>query len=142
MTVKEHYEKAMRENNLKQTTRRELVYSVLYHAELPIDVEYIYKVLIQEKINLSTVYRTLESFVDKGIVKKGNLGNASVATYELNRQEHKHHIVCVKCHNIEAILGCPLEQYVQSLKQTSGYEILDHKLEIFGVCPKCQAKEH
>jgi len=140
MTVKEYYMKAMQDSGLKLTIRRELVYAVLYRAEFPIDVDCIYKELIHEKINLSTVYRTLESFVAKGIVKKGNLGNASVATYELNRQEHKHHIVCVKCHQIAAISGCPLEQYVKHLKATSGFEILEHKLEIQGICPVCKEK--
>jgi Fur family ferric uptake transcriptional regulator len=141
MTDKEDYEKAMLESGLKMTIRRELVYHILYHAEFPIDVESIYKKLIHEKINLSTVYRTLESFVAKGIVKKGNLGNTSVATYELNRKEHKHHIVCVKCHQVVTLSGCPLEQYVKHLRETSGFEILEHKLEIQGMCPSCKNKD-
>jgi len=135
------YEQAMRRSGLKRTKQRELVYAVLDGVDSPISAEQIYKALLSDAINLSTVYRILENFVDKNIVIKTTLGKSVTAIYELNRQEHKHHLICVKCHAIVAISGCPLEQYVAELSETSHYQILEHKLEILGICPKCQSQE-
>ena len=132
------YETVMRECGLKMTRQRALVFDVLAMADTPLDAAEIYESLIKSKINLSTVYRILELFASEGIVLKYVLSPNNTSTYELNRHEHKHHLICVKCHSIKAISGCPLKDYVISLSVESHYQILDHKLEILGVCPKCQ----
>lgn len=134
------FQQAMQRSGLKRTKQRECVYAVLEEADAPINAEQIYKELLSESINLSTVYRILESFVEKNIAIKTTLGQSVTAIYELNRQEHKHHLICVECHSIVAISGCPLAHYVEELSKSSHYQILEHKLEITGICPNCQAK--
>lgn len=132
------YEQIMHEKGLKLTKQRFLVFDILQNADEPLEVEQIYQRLIQNQINLSTIYRTLEVFEQKDIVIKNTFTNAASSTYEINRQEHKHHLLCTECRKIVAISGCPLAKYVMTLAEETGYDIVDHKLEILGICPECK----
>jgi len=39
---------------------------------------------------------------------------------------------------VTPLSGCPLKGYDQKVHQSTRYEILEHKLEILGICPECQ----
>lgn len=137
-------EAILKKNKIKNTRQRQYVLEFLTTSKQPVTAETIYQSLYREmgeaSLNMSTVYRVLDILVKHKIINKINLLNDNKATYEFNRREHKHHLVCVKCNLVTPISGCPLKGYEQALTQSTHYEILEHKLEIFGVCPKCQTK--
>jgi len=58
--------------------------------------------------------------------------------YELNRQEHKHHLICSGCRKMFTVDECPLEDYEKSLSNKLDFDITGHKLEIFGYCKECK----
>ncbi|MPM55173.1 Transcriptional regulator PerR [bioreactor metagenome] len=89
-------------------------------------------------VDLSTVYRTLDTLCDKSLVKKINIDSDSRALYEYNRMLHTHYLVCLGCKKITAIKGCPLEDYEKNLAIETDYTIAGHKLDIYGYCPKCR----
>lgn len=126
---------------IKNTVQRQTIYSYLSNVSAPITAEHIYMALNQSEsdaMNLSTVYRILDLFTKKGLVLKSNLTTDGKATYEMNHMEHRHHLVCVKCNSIVPIKGCPLEDYEKRLGESTHYKILEHHLEIMGICPECQ----
>ncbi len=131
-----------KEFGIRATKQRLLVLDLLMEEQMPISVEQIFlKVKAQdESINLSTVYRILSTFTEKGIALKSLLGESSVAYYELNRMVHKHHLICLSCHKIMNINHCPLENYEKELQRTTAFEVVSHKLEIYGYCPECKSK--
>lgn len=130
-------------NNIKNTKHRLNVYSYLLSCKQPVTADSIYLDLVrdsrnQENLNQSTVYRILDTFLKHQMIVKTTLGNDSRATFEIKHHEHRHHLICVSCNQITPISGCPLKGYEKMLSETSQFKILEHKLEIFGVCPKCQ----
>jgi len=135
----EDLQKILEAKGLKNTRQRKLVFSVLKAAEGPLSAEEIYIQLQGEKINLSTVYRILEIFLQKEIVLKTNISDQK-STYEINHSEHRHYLICIKCKKVTPISGCPLRAYETYLTQKNQYIILEHKLEIMGICPDCQNK--
>ena len=125
---------------IKKTKQRENVLSILKASSKPVTAAEIYNNIIQEgdpSTWMSTVYRTLELFVLKGIVVKTNLTNSETAVYELNRSEHKHDAVCVSCHKIITIRNCPIKHDIPELEQSEFY-VTGHHLEIFGLCRECR----
>ena len=60
---------------LKSTKTRERILQILDSSKDPLTAEDVYKKIIDENINLSTVYRTLSTFADKGIVIKDVLND-------------------------------------------------------------------
>ncbi|MCA0385533.1 MAG: transcriptional repressor [Firmicutes bacterium] len=128
---------------IKMTMQRLRVYELLNNSNVPLTADTIYFELSgsaegEEKVNLSTVYRILEIFIKNQMVTKSNLSADFKSTFEITRSEHRHHLICVKCHLVTPLSGCPLKGYDQKVHQSTRYEILEHKLEILGICPECQ----
>ncbi|MEE8457680.1 MAG: Fur family transcriptional regulator [Acidimicrobiia bacterium] len=94
-------------------------------------------------IPISSLYRTLSLFEDTGILKKHH-GPRGVARYELAEwlTGHHHHVVCVACGAIEDIdvpdgAESELHAIASVLGSKAGFRVLDHVLEVEGVCPDC-----
>ena len=135
-----NYGNVLKREGLKNTKHRNAILDVIERSEQPISAERIFLELKERKnsINISSVYRILESLVNKGLVLKSNIAGDSKAYYELNRSEHKHRLICSGCKKMLSIYGCPLEDYEKLLKDKTGFEITGHRLEIFGFCKECK----
>ena len=126
-------------HNLKRTKPRIAIIRVLQNNSLPLTAEQIFYQLKKEDINLSTVYRALNSFVDKGIVKKEINSNKENIFMLINDEHDDHHIlVCLKCHKVVPLKGCPYHEANENIENITGFSIMDHNTEIYGVCPECQ----
>lgn len=125
---------------LKNTKNRNHVLELLKEAEVPLTAEVIYLKLkvLDTNISLSTVYRILEVFIAKDLVVKSSLSEDNKTRYELHKDEHSHHLVCVNCKKIQAVFHCPLEAYEKAVEKETEFNITGHKLEIYGYCPECQ----
>jgi Fur family transcriptional regulator, ferric uptake regulator len=125
---------------IKNTKQRNLIFDVLKGSDLPLTAEQIFLELkdIDASINLSTVYRILDVYVSKGIALKIGISDGNKTMFELNRMEHKHHLVCVGCKKMISVDGCPFEEYEKVLQSKMGFDVTGHKLEIFGYCKECK----
>ena len=127
---------------LKSTVQRKLVFEILEAEQGPIAAEDIYLKIKEKKddISLSTIYRILEMFVDKGIVIKTRIFNDKKFVFEINKLEHKHYLICTESKKSIEIDGCPLEKIEAELVEKTKYKIVGHKFDIYGYCPQCQKK--
>lgn len=131
------------QSGLRVTKQRQILYETLCEINQPLNAEKIHG-LMKEKavdINLSTVYRVLEQFEQKGLVSKSLLQDNGKAVYGIASHEHSHHLLCTVCQQILTVGGCPLEGYGDYLAKRYNYQITGHKLEMYGVCPTCLEKE-
>lgn len=88
-------------------------------------------------IDLTSVYRTLDLFVDLGIAHMTDLGEGK-KRYELaDKDQHHHHLVCNNCGIIEDIF-LKEESFVKEVALKSKFSTDHHHLEFFGLCRKCQ----
>lgn len=126
---------------LKRTKQREAILAALSGEVLPVTALCIFEKLQQagEPIWLSTVYRVLETFVEKGAVIKYVLTDSTMAVYELNCHLHKHYAVCVECHRMIPVDTCPIEDSLSSL-MCGKFHVSGHNLELFGYCEECWRK--
>lgn len=133
----------LKENGLKRTAAREHVLAYLIERDVPISAEMLYRALSAQgvDINLSTVYRTLDIFERRGLIVKNTTISESCAVYAFKRDGHGHHIVCVNCGDIFPLETCPMKHTEAEIERTTQFKILRHKLEVFGICPKCQGTE-
>ena len=124
---------------IKRTRQRESVLSILENTDRPLSAV---EICAQIEGNgdvawLSTVYRVLDHFVQKGVVIKINVMNNEMALYELNHSEHKHYAVCLNCHKIIAMENCPMETFSPKIEEED-FQIMGHNLEVFGLCKDCR----
>jgi len=134
------YKGLLHSNGLKNTKRRNLILDILAQTEQPLTVDQIFLELKQKdiSINISTVYRIVETMVSRDLVIKTNLNGESKTFFELNRKEHGHHIICMNCKQMFWLDDCPLDDYCDLLQEKTGFDITGHKLEIYGYCQKCK----
>jgi len=125
---------------LKSTKTRERILQILDFSKDPLTAEDVYKKIIDENINLSTVYRTLSTFVEKGIVIKDVLNDGKSA-YSLKREKHHHVLVCNKCGKKIYLTVCPFKEAYKDIYKDTGFKVQDHSMAVYGLCSECQNDE-
>ncbi|HOJ35679.1 MAG TPA: transcriptional repressor [Clostridiales bacterium] len=128
--------------NFKRTKAREAILSVLENSPEPLSAADIYSKIDSqgEDVWLSTIYRTLEQLVDRGVALKARILPGGKALYELNRESHKHYAVCLACNKVIHLEECPIENLNLSIDD-SGFKVTGHNLEVFGYCVDCKDKD-
>lgn len=84
-----------------------------------------------------TLYRTLETFCNAGMVKRIELQEGKFR-YELNVGTHHHHILCTQCGKIADVTNCLEKGITEKIEKRTQFSIVDHSLEFFGLCPTCK----
>lgn len=130
----------LKEKNIKITAARKIILSILEQADEAVTAESVYEkcMHIGDSINLSTVYRTLETFEEKGIVKKFNLGDNRYS-YSIIHDEHKHIVECNMCHKCVEV-ECPMQVFEEIIKNETGFTVMEHDFHIKGICKQCKDK--
>lgn len=130
----------LKEAGLKITLPRLKILQILESSKVHhLSAEDVYKQLLQnnEEIGLATVYRVLTQFEEAGLVVRHHFeGGHSV--FELATDEHHDHIVCVKCGRVEEFTDEQIEARQRSIAKELGFELTDHNLNMYGLCPTCQ----
>jgi len=128
------------EKGLKITPQRSLIFDELSKATDHPTADAIYKRVRKSLYNISfdTVYQTLLSFTEHGIVNLVE-GYGEQKRFEPNLHQH-HHFRCIKCH---AIYDFEHEAYndivVPKAVQKQGV-IINKRVVLEGVCSKCKGK--
>lgn len=87
--------------------------------------------------NRSTIFRELLFLVQKNIAIKNTI--SGVDYYEMP-QDHHHHLVCLNCNSIEKVkIGNHLAKHEKQIAEQTKFNIINHSLEFYGYCRKCQA---
>jgi Fe2+ or Zn2+ uptake regulation protein len=86
--------------------------------------------LVGQKVNKTSVYRNLESFLEDNLICQQSFDDKIV--YELHHDHHDH-VVCRSCGKVEET---PCQIAVPSV--LTGYTIDHHHLTLYGVCQSCQ----
>ena len=126
----------LKQVGLKSTKPRIDILKVLESASNPLTAEEIFSRLDNKEVDLSTVYRTLNTFKEKHIVKK-EINKKKENIFSLDGEDN-HVLVCVKCHKTMILKGCPYHEANEELEKETGFLIEDHNTEIYGICPDCQ----
>lgn len=132
-----HSETLLKENRLRVTPARVAVLDLFGSTCAPLTADDIAHKTTDTKINLVTIYRTLESLEKAGLLRQVDLRRGAIC-YE-RTDTHHHHIVCTDCGAIEEIDVCDQEQLAKdALKSSKKFKrINQHALEFFGICSSC-----
>lgn len=89
-----------------------------------------------EGIGLTTVYRTLQSMAEAGLVDTLRTDNGE-SVYRRCSADHHHHLVCRACGATVEIQGGHVETWAAEVAREHGFSEVSHTIEIFGVCGDC-----
>ncbi len=88
----------------------------------------------------ATIFRTLELLLGGGALERIDLPDGSHAYVEC-APSHHHHAVCSRCGSVVDFDDAELAAVVRAVARRTGFRIDSHRLELFGLCPACQAGE-
>lgn len=131
--------KLLKEHNLRHTSGRETILGVfaknnaaLSHSDIEIH--------LPENFDRVTIYRTLKSFVEKGLIHKiadtDGITKYALCNHECSTKEHNHdhiHFKCEKCGDTTCIDSVAIPEFALP----KGYVPSEVNLLVQGNCPKC-----
>ncbi|OGP89001.1 MAG: hypothetical protein A2156_04980 [Deltaproteobacteria bacterium RBG_16_48_10] len=137
---KEFFKELIRENKLRLSYPRFLIYHELSSALTPLSPQELYHCLHKKKrrIGLTSIYRCLDLFESLGIVFK--ITSRPNVKYKLCESDHHHHhIVCKKCGRVVELNFCEISDWSRKVTESTGYEVTDHHLDFYGLCGDCKS---
>ena len=135
--MKESIEKKCIEKGVKLTDQRKVIAKVMSDSNDHPNVDELYKrvSIIDPKISIATVYRTVKLFEESGILAKHDFKGGK-ARYEELSESHHDHLIDVKTGEIIEFVNEDIETLQKKVAEKYGYELVDHKLELYGVKKK------
>ena len=123
----------------RQTRQKQLILDVL-RAEAPLTAAQLYARAVAEcpTIAKSTVYRNLETMVQRGELCRGFLENGE-SFYSIAGGEHHHYMICRSCNRMQDLPACPMEA-LHTITDGSGFVATDHVVQVYGYCRECSEK--
>jgi Fur family ferric uptake transcriptional regulator len=131
----------IKQAGLKVTQPRVKILNALEMSnERHLSAEDVYRTLLQkgEEIGLATVYRVLTKFEGAGLVCRHNFEGGQ-SMFELNRDGHHDHLVCVACGRVVEFTEEAIEERQRAVARERGFSLEDHLLVIYGVCSDCRS---
>ena len=135
--MSETIEKKCIEKGVKLTEQRRIIAKVMSESTDHPDVDELYKRVskIDAKISIATVYRTVKLFEESGILAKHDFKGGK-ARYEELSESHHDHLIDVKTGEIIEFVDNEIENLQKKVAEKYGYELVDHKLELYGIKKK------
>jgi Fur family ferric uptake transcriptional regulator len=130
----------LKKAGLKATLPRLRILQLLEkNPQQHMSAEEVYKALLEigEDVGLATVYRVLTQFEAAGLVLRHHF-EGGLSVFELNEGYHHDHLVCIKCGKIVEFVDEIIEKQQCTIAQQHHFEITEHYLYIYGICPQCQ----
>ncbi|MBT9168654.1 MAG: Peroxide operon regulator [Syntrophomonadaceae bacterium] len=122
---------------------RKAILDLLLKSPDPLSSPDIQQVLSKKKIaaNKTTVYRQLAFLKEQNLIRELQFRD-NTKRYEIMPDNHHHHIVCTNCDKIEDVeLARDLDAEEKVIAENKKFKVINHSLEFYGICGKCQDKQ-
>jgi Fur family ferric uptake transcriptional regulator len=133
----------LKEKNLKITPHRELILDIFLGQEGHRSVEDIYRSVKQQdpRVGYTTVYRMMKLLAECGLAREIDLADGITRYEHLFNHEHHDHMICMECGTSIEFFNPEIEAIQDAASRQLGFKVADHKLQIYGVCRKCQLSD-
>jgi len=134
---KEH----LRRLGLKSTAQRDDIARVFFAAKRHISVDELYREVkkVNRRIGYATVYRTMKLLTECGLASESHFLNGE-ARYESTEGHHHDHLICVRCGTIVEFEEERIEQLQAEVAAREGFLFTGHRMELYGICARCQRR--
>ena len=131
----------LQRKQLKFTPHRELIMENFIGNEGHRSVEDIYHaVRVQDpRIGYTTVYRTMKILLDSGLAREIDLADGITRYEHLYNHQHHDHMICTQCGKSIEFYNEELEAVQEAASEQLGFKVLDHRLQIYGLCQDCRS---
>ena len=132
----------LQDKKLKVTPHRQLILQTFLDHEGHRSVEDIYHVVREKdpRVGYTTVYRTMKLLLESGLAREIDLADGITRYEHLYNHEHHDHMICMQCGESIEFYNADIEAVQDAASAQLGFKVLDHKLQIYGLCKTCTGK--
>ncbi len=132
----------LKEHGLRMTPQRLAIVQALVSTEAHPSVEDIYTEVSRQfsTTSLATVYKTVSLLKELNEVLELGFPNMSNRYDGLKPYPHPH-VICLRCKKIMDPELVSIANLAEEMARKTGFTILSHRLDFFGICPECQNRE-
>src|SRR4051812_44783884 len=117
---------------MRMTEQRRVIARVLAEAADHPDVEELYRrcVAVDDKISISTVYRTVKLFEDAGIIERHDFREGR-ARYETMRDTHQDHLINLRNGKVIEFPSEEIRKIQGAIVKKLAHNLVAHRLELY-----------
>ena len=129
----------LRDKGYRVTAARRAVVNAVFGSGRALTPSEVYKLARKtyRALGLVTVYRTLEALETHGLIQRVHQVSDCQA-FISSPLGHRHLLLCQACGQTMPFEGDDLDSLMQTLSRKTGYQINEHWLQLFGLCPSCK----
>ena len=122
------------DKGLKMTDQRRVIARVLSDSADHPDVEAVYRraTVVDSKISIATVYRTVRLFEEANILERHDFGDGR-ARYEEAAADHHDHLIDMQSGRVIEFQNPEIEALQREVARKFGYKLVGHRLELYAV---------
>lgn len=132
--------KQLREQGYRVTAQRTIILETIAHMEDHISAQQVYE-QVRERLpglNLATVYRTVESLQEAGMINMLSAGGEPMR-FSLRDPEHPHsHLVCHTCGSVFEVEAKEVEAFARHVEKITSFKIDSQHMTLEGLCATCK----
>jgi Fur family ferric uptake transcriptional regulator len=119
---------------MRMTEQRRVIARVLAAADDHPDVEELYRrcAAVDDRISISTVYRTVKLFEDAGIIERHDFRDGR-ARYEQMPDTHHDHLINLRTGEVIEFQSEDIERLQEEVARKLGYKLVGHRLELYAL---------
>lgn len=132
----------LRSRKFRITPQRLAVVKILAMSDDHPSVEKIYTGVKKDfpTTSLATVYKTVALLKEVGEVLELGFGHEG-CHYDGKKPYPHPHVICIRCRKIMDPDLASLNDMTAEVADETGFDILNHRLDFFGICRECQRQE-
>src|SRR4051812_28396875 len=133
----------MAQHGLKSTRQRTLIVDAFFDQGGHVSVEELVGHVRQRDphVSTATVYRTMKLLTECGLAHARHFGDGQTRYESAAGREHHDHLICTSCKRIIEFENDRIEALQQAVARKHGFKLTGHKMELYGLCRDCQAKQ-
>ena len=136
---KEQFKKLFKQENIDNFENRFKVLEVFLQTEKHVTVDELVHLLSQNGWDLDPqfVRETLKLLCRFGFANRSQFDNGQVRYEHRHLGQHHDHMICTKCRKIIEFEEDQLEKLQIQISASHGFHMLQHKMDIYGICSHC-----
>ncbi len=139
---RELFAQHLSQKGLRLTRQRRLILEAFLGGRGHLSSEELYQRVRRKdpSIGRATVYRTLKLLTSSGLAREVDFGEGLSRYEHLWGHAHHDHLICTSCGRTLEVMDTEIERLQERLAQRHGFSLTGHKMDLYGLCPRCRPK--
>jgi len=136
---KEQFKKLFEQEGIDCLEDRMKILEAFFQTEQHLSEIELFDIIKKEHTGLTPVFisNTLDLMCRYGFAHKHRFNNGVIRYEHRHIGQHHDHMICTKCNQIIEFKNNQLESFQLQVAATHGFHMLQHKMEIYGICAQC-----